>query len=558
MKLPVCREPFPDELFYGYIRSLTVANGMERMSEMEFMYLNGGDDNAHVHVRYPTGLAKICDYVQNRTFPSLRCAFAMTPYYAETVGMSEGKQAKMAEMILQVESPAVPRLRGKEKSRIRICHECWKEDEEKYGEGYLHLSHHLPGVMVCYKHQCCLEEIPSERGRERMLKIVPGIGTELVVSHKKDAVEQAKSMLQTFTDGQFPLTETVCEKCGKSYMEHPYSKRTVCGCPYCNENQPPEKIINRRLKKRFGEEYAVKPGFTAQHTATVVHNPCKAERKQLGELLYGEWAYCKECTKLVPEYLKRRFDPEERNWIFSESSKEQRKRKRMHVKHRVCGRVSYLTTGQFLKKEGGYCPYCDNPKNRVDITEIDSEYEIVGRYQNNHDEICIRHKTCGFDFISTKSAFLHGKRCPVCSPRYVFADIAEAVSACTQGYVVMKEQKGGYVSLKCPDGRVLEHLSFKEIVNDLQSEHSAIFYDKRHRYIEKQSVRRKIYDAVKSQTKRKGYWTFADGLEEKTVNYRYKRRIQDMTRLGIIKCIGEDKYIVEVNEYDTNIGKTDS
>lgn len=556
MRLAICREPYPDELFYGYIRWLAVENGIERMAEMEHLIFDDNSDNAHVHVKYPTGLAKMCDSIQNRTFPPLRRAMAMTPYYAEAEGMKEGQQAKLAEMILQAENPAVPKLKGREKSRICICPKCWEEDKETYGEGYLHLSHHLPGVTVCYKHGGRLEEISPERGRERMLKIKPGMGTEMIVPHWKEAREYAENRRQAFINGQFLLTESKCKRCGKSYMEHPYSKRTACGCPYCNEGQMPEKIINRRLRCRFGEEYTVKPDFTALHTAVVIHNPCGTERKQLSDLIYREQSYCKECTKLVPEYLKRRFDPEERNWIFYESSDMQRKRKKMHIRHKMCGRTSYLTTWQFLKKEGGYCPYCDNPKNRVDIAEIDSAYEVVGKYQNNHDKICIRHKDCGLDFISTKSAFLHGKRCPVCTPRYVFQDVAEALDACTTGYKLVKEQRGGYVTLKCPDGSVLSHLSFKEVINDLQSDHPVIFSDRLHPYLEKQSIRKRIYDAVKLETKKKGYWTFEDGLDGETVHYTYKRRIQDMVRLGIIKYIGQDKYTLEVKEYDSDTGKT--
>jgi hypothetical protein len=41
---------------------------------------------------------------------------------------------------------------------LRVCEQCMIEDERAFGLPYWHRSHQLPGVFVCYKHECVLED----------------------------------------------------------------------------------------------------------------------------------------------------------------------------------------------------------------------------------------------------------------------------------------------------------------------------------------------------------------------------------------------------------------
>jgi len=41
---------------------------------------------------------------------------------------------------------------------MRVCPLCVKEDRERYGETYWHLSHQLQGIDVCHKHGCYLTD----------------------------------------------------------------------------------------------------------------------------------------------------------------------------------------------------------------------------------------------------------------------------------------------------------------------------------------------------------------------------------------------------------------
>lgn len=544
MMLPICREPYPDELFYGYVRSLACANGVDRMSDMEALFLHGGSKNAHVHVRYPTGLAKICSMVQNRTFPRLRSALYMTPYYSEAFGMPKRQQAKLAETIIQSESPAVPKM-SPEKEWIQLCPQCWAEDEARYGEGYVHVSHHFPGITVCKKHQRPLVRIKPELKRKLMKELSPELGTKMEVADFEGARKHTDKMEETFQNSIFLLQEKRCGVCGKSYLEHPYSGETLAGCPFCNEHQSPKDIIQRRLCTQYGSEYRVESGFTSIHEAVVIHVPCGTKQKKLSHLLYEEENWCRECRKLTSKRLQQRFDPDEKNWIFYENSPDDRKRKRIHVKHKQCGQDAFVFMPQFTKKESGWCPYCDGQNKSIAISDIDGAYELASGYKNNREMVKIRHKDCGIVFETSKTSFLAGTRCPVCTPRYDFESVAAAIESCTEGYEVIKERKRGYASVRMPNGVLLAHLSYSILMNDLKSEIPFIFRDRKCQYIEIRSIRRKIFDSVKAETERKGWWGFSDKIDGQKVSRSMRNLVQDMARLGYIKRIGTGKYITE-------------
>ena len=123
MMLGICRRPYPDELFYGYVYDIFKVNGFTTMGDVDAIIGCG-----HIRVNSSTGLAFICDLIQNSTFPDISEAVAMTPYYAMIDTMTEGEQAKEAERMLFAESPAVPDNSGKIKDEVRICKKCWEED----------------------------------------------------------------------------------------------------------------------------------------------------------------------------------------------------------------------------------------------------------------------------------------------------------------------------------------------------------------------------------------------------------------------------------------------
>lgn len=55
---------------------------------------------------------------------------------------------------------------------MRVCTKCIEEDENKYGEGYLHREHQVPGNMICHIHSSILKRVrPYKYSRSKKYDI---------------------------------------------------------------------------------------------------------------------------------------------------------------------------------------------------------------------------------------------------------------------------------------------------------------------------------------------------------------------------------------------------
>lgn len=308
MRLAICREPHADEFLWGYLHELSELNGMS-MWELQNM-INNGDSVAAFSLRYPTGLPFVCDRIQNHTFPNLRRAMLMTPYFSDIIDCEDTMKIKLAEMVLQPKSPAFYRCKVDSiGNNVRICPKCWSEDIKKYGSGYVHLSHQFRNVCVCTKHKVQLGILEVEHVRETVKPLDVSKITMISVANIDTAYEYAIELENAFLENQFLLREVNCPKCGKRYLEHRQSKRMGTGCTFCNANRTPEQLINRRLRIRYGKnQYRVVPGFKGAVEAKIEHIPCHHIMNYgLERLLYGkEKQICKYCSnkeKLNDSYV---------------------------------------------------------------------------------------------------------------------------------------------------------------------------------------------------------------------------------------------------------------
>lgn len=547
MQFPMCRRPYPGELFYGYMRALCKMNGFDKMKELEHYFLSGGADNVNVNAYVPAGLAKICDVVENPTFPSLEEAIAMTPFYGMIEGLKPGQVAKLAETMIYVQSSGMINVsHGQGRNVVKICPDCWNADAKMYGESYLHVSHHLKDVKACWKHKKPLIVVTVRTRRNQMLPIEPEYGEAILIEdmeqelvHAIESVEQMKR-----NKGLHIFQNLQCCVCGKHYVLSEWSVNTGAPCPYCSETMDGADFIQHRLDYRYPGEYKVMRNDTFVQTK-VMHLVCEDVKANVNRLLYGEPCNCMSCAELTPKNLYRKYGS--KDWIFYENERAIRKKKRIHVKHKPCGNEFDILSARFAAKEGGYCPYCENPHDSINISDVDSEYEIVGDYQNNRDAVEIKHIRCGCVFKTSKTSFLAGSRCPICVPRYSFQDVIDAVEACTSGYTVRKGDKRGYVDI-IHGTEVYEHISYKQAMLDLKSEVPEIFKDRHTVYRDKRSVRKLIYDNVVYESLRKGYWTFSDGLDGKEVTRMQRNLVQDLARLGYIQRVGVGKYAIAGGE----------
>ena len=535
MIFPYCRKPYSDELWYGYIYDMFRKCGYKNLLDVEEVL------GAHIRICYPSNIARVCDRVENKFFPDMMQAIRMTALGVRMDGLSEGEAAKTAEIFLQIEgSQAVPGRGMQEPDEIHICPLCWAEDQKNFGEGYLHLSHHLPGAKVCARHGVALLASPAPP-KPKLLRSFE-CNTVLEVQDLKHGAAVTRQLGWKNEANLGVLVWSRCERCGKAYVEHPYSRKTACGCPYCNEKVSPQEILARRLYARFGGEYQVEQEPASIHKAVVVHTPCGKRTQKLPQLLYGDPGACSECKRLTSKRLQRRFDPEKKAWVFLDFSEEDRARSRIHVRHLVCGQEYYIFMSKFTSKAGGYCPRCDNPQQQIDIRDVDDEYEIIGEYKNNREPVEMRHKPCGTRFFMSKTSFLAGSRCPVCTPRYSFDDVEEAIKTCAPGWGVRKLNRRGMAQLITPQRFVLSPMEYSMIMADLKREKPSIIQDRVQQYKDRISIRKQIYDEICRATEQKGFWTFADGLNGQEVTRIQRNLVQDLCRLGFTERVGVGMY----------------
>ena len=523
MMFGFCREPFQDELLYGYVSSVFQANGYRTMEVVNKIMGFG-----RIGVDYAVGLPFLKERIVNRMFPNVDQMMRMLP----------GSGVAYVECALQPENVCFPKPATK--SVFYVCPECMKADKEEYNEVYLHLSHQR-GAKRCGVHGCGLKyaSVPSIYKRFKPFDQY----------EYKDCSPEDDMVRADWQEDQYVWS--VCGHCGLRYLEHIESRKRGTGCPFCNATASSEVIASRMLNAMYGGGYRLVPQTLGSLRAAVVeHVPCGSTSIKLQQLLAGKQVECKECKGLLPKYLQRRFDPAKREWVFLDTDEKERSRRRIRVLHRVCGRESYLFMPQFTSKgECGYCPICDNPQQRIEISDVDPEYEVIGDYRNNRESVQIKHRSCGLVFETSKTTFLAGARCPLCTPRYEFQDIQKAMAECCPDWGVQKESKRGFVSLIMPDGKVLSGYSYGAVMANLKAENSMIFPDKVKRWVDPVSLRKTIYDRIEEVTRNKGYWNFADGLDEITdpsmpggVSRERRNIVQDMCRDGLIERCGRGCY----------------
>ena len=522
MILACCREPYSDETLYSYICSLFRRIGFKTVAQIN-AFLGFGS----IYADYAIGLPFMKERIGNVTFPEVDRMMRMLPGHGVTY----------AECALQPEKQCF--LKPATEGKVYVCLECLRADLDRYGEAYLHLSHQQD------RKHCSVHGVGLRYASVAMLNkgLKPFEQYEYA-----DCVQDGFSVMAGSQDS---YVWSVCNTCGRRYLEHAESRKRGIGCPYCNALTSSDVIANRMLDALYDGEYKLVGALDSLRSAVVEHTLCGTTSIKLHQLLTGKQVECKECKSLIPTYLQRRFDPERREWVFLDTDEKDRNRRRIRVLHKVCGKESFLFMPQYTSKEGGYCPVCDNPQKRVEISELDSEYEICGEYKNNREAVKIRHKTCGVVFDVSKTSFIAGARCPLCVPRYSFADVERAVKECCPGWTVVQEMKRGMVSLIMPNGFVLSGYPYGMVVADLKSEKSTIFQNKVKRWSDPVSLRKTIYDRIAEGTRSKGYWTFADGLGEVTdpsmpggVSRERRNIVQDLAKLGFIERCGKGQYRV--------------
>ncbi|MGN0313448.1 MAG: TniQ family protein [Fusicatenibacter sp.] len=541
MYLPIFESPKPDELWQGYIMRLAMMNDYQSLDDFEHKYLYGIERRKRSGAMFPESLTKACDRMSSlKGFPTVEEAIRMTPYYAEASGLPEGKQAKLAESILyDINEPVTPNIRTQKKFYFCICPDCQKEDMAEHGHWYFHLKHHLPEVQVCTKHKVPL--IRMDRFDKRV-SCMPKFKKKktFLIENMSDALTHAYTMESSFEKNRNILTVVLCPECGKKYITHLYSHHTGAGCPFCRNKMPWGELIQHRLDILYKGEYSLSGAFSELSTAEVIHLPCGLSKQNLEQLLWDKRGMCSSCKAVTVSKLQKQIDPDKKEFIIRKLYRTEKNSRMVSVTHLDCRRTFDIQVGLF--RDDPHCKLCEKEQRAMENSLEHPDYAVVSEYLNNHDTIWLRHKECGCIFPTSKTSFLAGMRCPVCTNHYDFTMVSEAVRECTNGYVVEKGKKRGDVIVYHQGSVLARDISYTKVMNDLQLDVPELLTDRKKKYQPPKSIRRIIYDAVKESTKEKGFWEGKDGIGGQPYTRRERNILQDLANQGYIKRIEKGKY----------------
>lgn len=546
MEIPHMRKPFPGESYAGYIMSLATMNDMS-LDRFEHHYLYGYERPRRSSAGYPESLSHVCRRMRNEPFfPDIEQAVRMTPYDVEAEGLTERRQAKLAETLLyDIREEETPCLRSHTTNGLRYCKECQKEDLREYGSWYFHLVHNLPGVCVCAKHKRPLLEMPRMDKRKENIPDMDH-AHEMKVLDMEDAILQAQKteVLINRQEASGTLQEQKCPICGESYLAHPYSIRSGAGCPFCRYTEDIRTLLQHRLDLVYPKEYHLYDASKGLKTKAM-HLPCGETRRSVEQLLYEESKECADCKNWPVKKTQNQIDPEKKHFVILRSFRSENDSSRLRIRHVDCGRTFEVSKTYFIADP--LCTLCEREARVLPYADLGVPgYSMASAYYNNRDRMKIRHEECGCVFETSKTALLAGNRCPVCTNRYSFEMVKEALAECTDGYRAVKSKKRGKVDVYLKGTCICSGMPYYKVMLDLQADESELFPDRRKKYIPPKSIRRTIYDAVKEGVKEKGFWVAADdGIDGKMMTRGQRNILQDLTNQGYIKRIKKGVYTIE-------------
>lgn len=164
--------PFPDELLYSIIARLN--DELRYFSDRALAESVFGCGLATAVFDLPGRIDALLDQLpagHPYTAEHILYEHTTLPYYAPFIDPSH--LSRVEKTMRSEEGEKIHTLLGVRASRVstsirlRLCISCVRDDRQKYGLGYWHRSHQLPGVRLCSVHAENLQELRESGPRKR-------------------------------------------------------------------------------------------------------------------------------------------------------------------------------------------------------------------------------------------------------------------------------------------------------------------------------------------------------------------------------------------------------
>ena len=160
--------PYPDECFYSIFSRYYVRSGIISPKTATEIFFGCDRSLLPSTVYFPRKLERLGYWVSpdsGITGKKLICEHTAYPYHSishikdvyqqmENVIRDGIPEGGIASLVHRMISKSKYVFAGQ---YLRYCPECAMEDMGKYGETYWHRLPQLPGVRVCPKHGCCIQ-----------------------------------------------------------------------------------------------------------------------------------------------------------------------------------------------------------------------------------------------------------------------------------------------------------------------------------------------------------------------------------------------------------------
>ncbi len=187
-ELPNYMPPHPDELMFSWIYRLARANALT-VSEFSHAYC-GTPVKRNVKTDIMHGFFLLYGHLpvsveMDKLFMSL------TTMGYEMIAASTPLQSQCFNVAFQPYGAFNRTIIGRPKQPIKICPKCMREDIDLYGRPYIHRSHQLTGVDVCYKHHVPLMAYHGKTNSEMAFDMDDYSETEVLIC-QRDAAAYAE------------------------------------------------------------------------------------------------------------------------------------------------------------------------------------------------------------------------------------------------------------------------------------------------------------------------------------------------------------------------------
>jgi len=205
MKLLFFPTPYPDELLYSVLARYHFQS--RNLSYKDTLWDLFGSSTACAVSDLPNRLSTLCSRLRsndiitpdfliekNTLFPFYKPFLSQVQARVVRERMLTAKAGGDVHMSVGVMASTISSPRY-----LRICPECYKEDDERYGEPYWHRSHQVAGVRICHKHSVALIEttvaVSSKQNKHAFHMLVESLikNKPLTSCNKSYALMMAKS-----------------------------------------------------------------------------------------------------------------------------------------------------------------------------------------------------------------------------------------------------------------------------------------------------------------------------------------------------------------------------